>query len=133
MQSVGTGDFMRYFEEAENLWKTYVPKTGQADTVQGELIRAVEKLRDEAQHNGNINWDEGHEVLAQFILATLSDSGLFESNTLKQIEADIVQIRNYETPNTEDDIYDRLTDHIVEWSRQQKEPIPHTKNPKLKR
>jgi hypothetical protein len=28
---------------------------GLADTVQGELLRAVEKLRDEAQRNGNVN------------------------------------------------------------------------------
>ena len=32
---------VKYFEEAKRLWHTYVPKSGQADTVQGELIRAV--------------------------------------------------------------------------------------------
>jgi len=40
---------VKYFEEAKFLWKTYVPKKGQSETVQGELIRAIEKLRDEAQ------------------------------------------------------------------------------------
>ena len=39
---------MKYAEEAKQLWQTYVPKSGQADTVQGELIRAIEKLQDEA-------------------------------------------------------------------------------------
>nr|WP_176573403.1 hypothetical protein [Nonomuraea pusilla] len=42
----------QYAEETRRIWKTYVPLRGQADTVQGELLRAVEKLRDEAQSNG---------------------------------------------------------------------------------
>ena len=44
---------MKYYKETKYLWNTYVPKKGQALTVQGELVRAVEKLRDEAQRNGN--------------------------------------------------------------------------------
>ena len=53
---------MKYYAEAKRLWSTYVPKNGQADTVQGELIRAIEKLRDEVQRNGNGNWDRGHQI-----------------------------------------------------------------------
>jgi hypothetical protein len=40
---------MKYFEEAKFLWQNFVPQSGQADKIQGELIRAVERLRDEAQ------------------------------------------------------------------------------------
>jgi len=50
---------MKYFEEAKQIWVNYVPKSGQSDTVEGELIRAIEKLRYEAQNNGNVNWDQG--------------------------------------------------------------------------
>jgi hypothetical protein len=46
---------MRYLDEAGAIWKTKVPPSGQADTIEGELLRAVEKLRWEAQGNGNIN------------------------------------------------------------------------------
>jgi hypothetical protein len=42
------------------IWRHMVPKSGQSGTVQGELLRAVEKLRWEAQSNGNINRDESH-------------------------------------------------------------------------
>jgi hypothetical protein len=45
-----------YFEEAQDIWKNFVPPSGQAATVQGELLRAIEKLRDEAMRNGNGNW-----------------------------------------------------------------------------
>lgn len=48
------------------IWRNYVPKSGQSKTVQGELLRGNEKLRDESQRNGNINWDEGHEILARY-------------------------------------------------------------------
>ncbi|MFE4720577.1 hypothetical protein ACFRLW_29995, partial [Streptomyces sp. NPDC056728] len=64
---------MKYADEAGRIWRTYVPKRGQADTVQGELIRAVEKLRDEAVRNGNINWDDGFERLVLFLGRILND------------------------------------------------------------
>ncbi|GAA3412494.1 hypothetical protein [Streptosporangium vulgare] len=54
---------MKYFEETGHIWRTLVPKFGQASTVQGELLCADEKLRDETTRNGNINWDGGHERL----------------------------------------------------------------------
>lgn len=58
---------MKYFEEAKEIWQKFVPESGQAETVQGELLRAVEKLRDEAIRNGNGNWDEGFEILLSYI------------------------------------------------------------------
>ena len=39
---------MQYFNEAARLWRECVSKSGQADTIEGELLRAVEKQRDEA-------------------------------------------------------------------------------------
>jgi hypothetical protein len=59
-------DGVKYLEEARSLWQTPVPASGHAATVQGELLRAVEKLRDEAQRNGNLNWGSGHEVFIEY-------------------------------------------------------------------
>ncbi|MGA3598538.1 hypothetical protein [Lysinibacillus agricola] len=36
---------MKYFEEAKCIWGNYVSNSGQADTVEGELIRAIERLQ----------------------------------------------------------------------------------------
>jgi hypothetical protein len=124
---------VKYFEEAKKLWQTYVPKSGQANTVQGELIRAISKLQDEAQRNGNINWDLGHVILADFILDTLTSSEGISKDAKKEVEKDIKRIKEYKKPYTSDDLYDRITDRIVEWSREHKEPIPHPNNPKLHR
>ena len=69
-------------------------QSGQADTVQGELIRAVERLRDEAYRNGNVDWGDGHVILVE------------------------------DPPEESDGPYDRLTDRVVEWSRAHPEPVP---------
>lgn len=122
---------MLYFNAAKYLWKTYVPKRGQAETVQGELIRAVEKLRDEAHRNGNINWDEGHEALAGYLLEHLTSSGAFDARMCMRIKADLDRIMDFERPYTEDDLYDRLIDRVVEWWMCNPEPIPHEYNDAL--
>lgn len=61
----------KYLEECKDIWKNFVPDSGQSDVLQGELLRMVEKLRWEAQNNGNINWNEDFEYFC-FILETSS-------------------------------------------------------------
>ena len=124
---------MQNLEEAGALWRRYVPRAGQAATVQGELIRAVEKLRDEAQRNGNLNWDRGHEILACYLRSTLTGSGLFLPATIEQINRDVTRILKFEEPETADDPYDRLADRVVEWARAHPDPVPHQHNPDLRR
>jgi len=122
-----------YIEIGRFIWQNYVPKSGQADTVQGELLRANEKLRDESQRNGNINWDQGHEILARFILETLQSSSDVSAEAKVQLERDILRILDYEHPYTEDDLFDRVEKVIFDWYLRNKEPIPRSKNPDLHR
>ncbi len=44
-----------YFDECKKIWKNFVPKSGQADNLQGEMLRQAVKLRNEACNNGNVN------------------------------------------------------------------------------
>lgn len=122
---------MKYSEEAKYLWQTFVPSRGQADTVQGELIRAIEKLRDEARRNGNMNWDKGHEILANYIKNVLTGSDVFTPTAKDEISVDIGELLDFNDPKTEEDIYDRISDRIVEWYLEHQEPIPHQNNPDL--
>jgi hypothetical protein len=119
---------MQYFEEARDLWRTYVPRRGQAESVQGELIRAVEKLRDEAQRNGNVNWNDGFEILARFLRDTLVTSGLFAPPIVEEIDRDVARLLYFDAPETGDEPYDRLTDRVVEWARAHPDPVPHERN-----
>ena len=120
---------MRYFEDAKHLWKTHVPKSGQADTVQGELIRAVERLRWESQNNGNGNWDEGFVMFCDFLEQTLAVTPPFDDASLREIRADITRLRDFEQPYLEDDIYDRLSDRIVELHRHLGRPVARERDP----
>jgi hypothetical protein len=122
-----------YREIGRFIWKTYVPKNGQSDTVQGELLRANEKLRDEAQRNGNCNWDKGHEILSFFILNTLSTSNDVSKEAKVQLKRDIDRILDYENPYTEDDLFDRIEKIIFDWYICNKEPTPRDHNPELLR
>ena len=121
---------MKYFDEAKNIWINFVPKSGQSDTVEGELIRAIEKLRYEAQNNGNGNWDEGFELFCQYLWDNLNDNRVFGHDVLNEIRTDIDMVNNSEVPYFEDDLYDRITDRIIEWSLAHKGPIKREKDPK---
>jgi hypothetical protein len=122
---------VKNFEEARTLWQTYVPPRGQAETVQGELIRSVEKLRDEAQRNGNVNWRSDHETLVAFIRSTLLDSGLFDAAAETEIDSDARLLLDFQHPTTDDAPFGRLTDRIVEWSRAHPAPVPRDPDPDL--
>jgi hypothetical protein len=69
-------DGVNYQQEARLLWQTSVPPRGQAATVQGELLRAMEKLRDEAQRNGNLNWGSGHAAFIAYLRENLIGSAV---------------------------------------------------------
>ncbi len=69
-----------YRDKGRFIWKNYVPKSGQSNYVQGELLRTIEKLRDEAQRNGNVNWDEGYEILSNYLLSTIEKSNILNNS-----------------------------------------------------
>lgn len=131
----------RYHKEYGALWDKLVPKEGQADTIQGELVRAIGKLSDEFYRNGNINWDMGFRMCTNFLYRRLRDDKVFNAGTIKQIEKDIAEIRGLgngkNSPGCmeegEEDAFDRITDRVVEWCWRYPELIKRDKNPKLKR
>ncbi len=75
---------MKYFEEVKLIWKRCVPRTGQAKTVEGELLRGVEKLRDESLRNGNCNWDRGFEIILDFLESHLLDPEVYPAKTIQK-------------------------------------------------
>lgn len=123
---------LNYFEKAKFIWKTFVPRSGQADTVQGEMLRASEKLRDEAQRNGNINFNENcHSLLIAYLRKYLSDPRLFYDTLIDQINTDLDRLSESNHPYLEDDIYDRINDRIVDWFDKNPEGLHHHENPDL--
>ena len=129
------------------LWKEQVPERGQADSLQGELLRQLEKLRGEAQGNGNINWDANFAWFCDFIVETLRESKLFEERQMDTITGAVGYIgecgeyaRRYcdgEISNDEanpmlfayvdDDLYDYIADAIAVFAENNPEPICYEK------
>jgi hypothetical protein len=124
---------VRYFDEVRAIWMTKVPPNGQADTVEGELLRAVEKLRWEAHENGNVNWDDGFEIFVKFLWAHLLDANVYPDDALRATRAILAKISARDDwPVVEDAPYDELGDRVVEWYRHNGTRI-HVRNPKLLR
>ena len=125
------------------IWLNLVPKEGQADSVQGELLRAVERLRYEAQGNGNINWDDRFEMFADFLEQTLCSDNEVPRETKEAIIKDLNRLRHFlppdqlkdrsqisDLPYVEDDLYDRLTEQVVAFCRRHPKVIPRDKDPR---
>ena len=120
--------------EQTRLWESLVPSEGQADTLQGELIRVAGKLTDQAFRNGNMNWDAEHEKLWRFVGRHLDDSKTFSEEDRKLIREKIDEIiRDNETPDLSGDgcCYYIISERVVDWCMANPTPIPRQKDPNL--
>ena len=75
----------QYLEECKYIWKNYVPENGQSEVLQGELLREIEKLRNEAKDNGNINWDMDFSYFCENIKWKLSNMSIYTQEELLKI------------------------------------------------
>lgn len=123
---------LNYLEEGKNIWEQFVPKSGQSDTVQGELLRAVEKLRDEAIRNGNGNWDNGFRILLGYIREHLLDPAVYSTVQISLTKSILTRLRRGRDPVLEDEPFDYLSERVVEYYRHYGSQ-PHTHNPALLR
>ncbi|MDO5325594.1 MAG: hypothetical protein Q4G00_02620 [Clostridia bacterium] len=137
----------RYFDQCKEIWKAKVPASGQADTLQGEMLRQVEKLCYEACDNGNINWDGDFAWFCDFLLESFTNSGTFDSVYLEKLTAVLAVIKRcgeyaadfnagkipeeQAEPDrmayTEEDIYDFLRDSVALVSQKNPQDIPYQK------
>jgi hypothetical protein len=124
---------MKYSEQAQQLWQDYVPDDGQANTVQGELLRVVEKLRDEARRNGNLNWDDNFELMLSFLSDTLKAQNTGDVQSNQAIANALSRLEDYQEPCTDNITYDTLADACVEWCQNHPEPIERKFDPSLLR
>jgi hypothetical protein len=129
-------------EIARWVWTNLVPEAGQADCLQAELLRAVEKLRWEAQGNGNINWDDRFEMLVDLLSKHLLGEAGLSPGEKASIGNDLDRLRNFlpvrdlkddadagRLPYVEDDLYDRLTSSVVRFCRLNPALIPYRHDP----
>ena len=143
----------KFFNECKYIWKNYVPKNGQANNLQGELLREIEKIRCEAQDNGNINWDDDYSYFCDFIIKELSSLSIFSNEEKKEIELIMNYIKECgiyaqkfysgkildsdvdvnKIAYTKDNLYDIICDKIGRLQKENPKPIPYEKNENIKR
>lgn len=128
------------------VWQNLVPPQGQASTLQGELLRAIEKLRNEAMDNGNINWDSDFVKFVDFLERHLTGEPTFSDAVKDSIRADLARLRvddfdkgddveldEANSPYCEDDLYDRICGHIASYCRVHPVLVAHEHDSKLTR
>ncbi|SHK13498.1 hypothetical protein SAMN05444159_2512 [Bradyrhizobium lablabi] len=127
---------LEWWKEHQRLWNQLVPKSGQADTVQGELIRCTGRFSDEAYRNGNVNWDAGHEQMLDFVERTLNQANTFDETQKAKVREAVRSIReSIDGPDLSGHgsaLY-LLSEMAVRWCLANPKPVPHAKNPDLKR
>ena len=76
------------------LGKELVPLSGEAETLQGELVRCAVNLRDEAMRNGWMNWDVRHSEQIEVLRRYLPDKDVFSELMRKEIYSALDTVRH---------------------------------------
>lgn len=143
----------QYFEECKFIWQNFVPKSGQARNLQGELLREIENIRCEAQDNGNVNWDDDFTYFCEFIKQSLIEQPIFSEpekekicvimNYLKECGVYAQRFNDGKISDndvlpeklayTKDNLYDIICDFIGRLQNKHPEPIKYSINNSIKR
>lgn len=145
-------------EGCDLLYKTLVPKEGAADTVQGELVRAIGRIQGEYYKNGMMNWGDGsgfYEDFKDYLEVWLKSEDSFDPFAKRLIDADILQIvasgelgkaiaegkssrsaifgGNMLLPTSVEISHRRIAALVALWCERHSEPISYGKNKKRRR
>lgn len=102
------------------LWELLVPGRGQADTVQGEVIRISGKVAYEVMDNGGINWDSEYRKMLKYLLDCFAEGNPLTEEELKEARY-IGKLISHS--GEADDEPERLMELAVKWVSQNTEPI----------
>lgn len=138
-----SGLFYVFNDELSDLWKKLVPKEGEAETIQGEMVRAIGRTKGDYYRNGFGNWYPHYYKLSQFLATYLIDESTFKPFTLSVLHADIRALNAYgnsvmaagnpyesfhfslfETTGIEE-AFERLDAAIAVWCKRHPELIPY--------
>lgn len=125
--------------KVDDLWKKLVPEEGEAETVQGEMVRAIGRIQGDYYSNGFGNWHQCYG-LSQFLVVHLADESTFTPFTVSVLRADIRALDScgqrcmyggnlertfLDSINDMEEIFPRLDAAIVVWCERHPELIPY--------
>lgn len=120
----------QHFEECKKIWQTQVPTIGESDSVQGEMLREIEKMRYEAVQNGNANWDDSYSFFCGNLYDLLSAANVLDEEkceTLRTVLDYLKLCGESGKVHTDFDVYDYVNDCIAAYSFAHPEPVPYEK------
>lgn len=110
------------------LFSELVPDQGPADSVQGEVIRSVDRLASEERRNGNGNWSRGFRAFAVTLRQRLLDEQVFDSAALKSLREDVALVERHgskpQDPEAVRLAFGRLIMASVTFCQHHPEPMP---------
>jgi hypothetical protein len=110
------------------LQKELVPIAGESGTLQGELVRCINNLNDEAHRNGWINFDEADIESLDVLRRYLPDASIFSQAICQQIHISLDAVRYAGERGADEGKfgYDELTflaQRVAEWCHSHSELI----------
>lgn len=81
--------FPRAVAQFAKLFRELVPDAGRSATVQGELIRSVDRLASEERRNGNMNWGAKYASFTAFLRERLLDESVFSEEEITTLASKI--------------------------------------------
>ncbi len=107
-------------ETLTRLTKELVPAGGEAETLQGELVRCVGNLGDEAHRNGWMNWDVGDEEAIDVLRRYLPNRAVFSDEVCQQIQKALDTVRYAGEKGADEGVFGYeelkfLAEHVVLW------------------
>ncbi len=103
-------------QQYDHLWKTLVPPSGHAETVQGEAIRLIGRLSHEILDNGGCNWDADFRNMVHAFAEYLGKGVPADADTVSKANAISLQ--------TDEQTFAYLTKKATDWVAANPEPIP---------
>lgn len=117
-------------EVFQQLWDLLVPKSGKAETAQGEVIRIAGRIQHEFLDNGCINWDDDFSKMLDAFLKYVQLGNGFSGDDLKSAEVLVELLKDNGNKGVIDD---RLTEVLcscaVAWVKQNPDPKNIDYNP----
>lgn len=119
---------VRWQDEIQELHKNLVPFAGEAESLQGELVRCIQNLADECYRNGWMNWDIGDEESTEILSRYLDDPNVFAETerTLIRINLDKIKYAGEKGADEGSFAYGEIrfiAERVVLWCRKNRKLI----------
>ena len=85
----GEPEFAATARRFAELCAELVPERGEAESAQGEVLRAIDRLASEDRRNGNANWGDFYESFVRFLSDVLAKEPSFRTGQRTRIGLDL--------------------------------------------